>query len=123
MMSDIIEENRQHIEAALEYGGGTHTFEDVRDMIHKGTAQLWVGPDGCAVTEIIVYPRKRVLHCFLAGGKLEQIVDMIDSAVAWGKTQGCSDLTLSGRMGWQRALAQYGFKPVLITLAKGFEDA
>lgn len=117
---NVIEANRHHIEAALAYSGGTHTFEDVRDGILAGRMQIWHGPKGCAVTEIVEYPRKRVLHCFLAGGEMGQITDMIESAIAWGKTQGCESLTLSGRMGWERALRPHGFKPVLITMEREF---
>ena len=117
---NIIDANRDHIQAALDHGGNTHTFEDVRDMILAGRLQIWPGPRGCAVTEIIEYPRKKVLHCFLAGGEMDQIIDMIDSAIEWGKTQGCEGLTLSGRMGWQRVLAKHGFKPVLLTLERPF---
>lgn len=115
---NVIEANRQHIEAALAQGGDTHTFEDVRDMILDGRLQLWHGPRGCAVTEIVTYPRKKALHVFLAGGDMDQIIDMLDSAVTWGKAQGCSVMTISGRMGWQRVLAKHGFSPVLITLEK-----
>ena len=117
---NIVEANRHHIEAALAHGGDTHTFDDVAAMIFDGRLQLWHGPSGCAVTEIIVYPRKKVLHCFLAGGEMAQILDMIDSAVAWGKTQGCESLTLSGRLGWQRVLSKHGFRPVLVTMERPF---
>jgi hypothetical protein len=117
---NIIDANRKHIEAALDHGGNTHTFEDIKKMILEGRLQIWPGKKGCAVTEIITYPRKKVLHVFLYGGELDEAVDMIDSAEAWGRAQGCSGLTLSGRMGWQRALAEHGFKPVLITLERAF---
>jgi hypothetical protein len=117
---NIVEANRHHIEAALAHGGDTHTFDDVAAMIMDGRLQLWHGPNGCAVTEIIVYPQKKVLHCFLAGGEMAQILDMIESAVAWGKTQGCVALTLSGRLGWGKVLAKHGFKPVLLTMEKPF---
>ncbi len=117
---NIIEANRHHIEAALAHGGQTHTFEDVARMILEGKLQLWPGERGCAVTEIIDYPRKRVLHCFLAGGEMDQILDMIYSAIAWGKTQGCVSLTLSGRLGWGRVLDKHGFKPVLLTMEREF---
>ena len=117
---NIIEANRKHIEAALDHGGNTHTFEDVARMICEGKLQIWPGPKGCAVTEVIEYPRKKVLHCFLAGGELDQILDMIDSAIEWGKTQGCESLTLSGRMGWGRVLDKHGFKPVLLTMERKF---
>ena len=119
-MVNIVEANRKHIEAALEHGGSTHTFEDVARMIYEGRLQIWPAERGCAVTEIIVYPRKKVLHCFLAGGELDQILDMIDSAIAWGKTQGCESLTLSGRLGWQRVLDKHGFKPVMVTMERPF---
>lgn len=118
---NIIEANRAHIEAALAYGGGTHTFDDVRDGILSGRMQIWPAPRGCAVTEIVQYPRKRVIHCFLAGGELDQIIDMIDSAIEWGKAQGCESLTLSGRKGWERALQSHGFKPILVTLERPFD--
>jgi len=119
----MIDQHRHHIEAALKYSGGTHTFEDVKRMVMDGKAQLWPAPRGCAVTEIIQYPRKRVLHCFLAAGELDQITDMIESAKAWGIAQGCESLTLSGRHGWKRALAPRGFKPVLVTMELEFMDS
>ena len=53
------------IEAALEYSGGTHVYQDIVDAIGEGRMQLWLGERGCAVTEIVVFPRKKVLHVFL----------------------------------------------------------
>jgi len=117
----IIDHCRPWIEAALEYSGGTHTFEDVKERILDGRLQLWPAERGCAVTEIVIYPQKKVLHVFLAGGEMGQIIDMIDSAVAWGKTQGCSGMTIAGRRGWEKVLAKYGYRPVMTVLEKEFE--
>lgn len=111
---------RPWIEDALGYSGGTHTFEDVVQGVISGRMQLWPAPRGCAVTEVVIYPKKSVLHVFLAGGEMDQIIDMIDSAVAWGKTQGCSAMTIAGRHGWQRVLGRYGYKPVMTVLEKEF---
>jgi hypothetical protein len=111
---------RKWIEDALEYSGGTHTFEDVVRSVVEGRMQLWPALRGCAVTEIVVYPRKNVLHVFLAGGEMDQIVDMIDSAVDWSKGQGCSSMTIAGRNGWQRVLGKYGYKPVMTVLEKEY---
>ena len=80
--------------------------------------QLWSGPDSCAVTEIVVYPSKKVLHVFLAGGRMEGITDMQLSAEEWGKSQGCSAMTIAGRKGWSRVLADHGYKEQFVTLAK-----
>lgn len=111
---------RKWIEDALEYSGGTHTFEDVARSIAEGRMQLWPAPRGCAVTELVQYPQKTVLHVFLAGGEMDQIIDMMDSAVQWSKTQGCGSMTVAGRHGWARVLGKYGYKPVMTVLEKEF---
>ena len=119
---NIIDACRGWIEDALEYSGGTHDFDDVKERIINGQLQLWPAQRGCAVTEIVVYPKKKVLHVFLAGGEMDQIIDMIDSAVAWSKTQGCTSMTIAGRHGWKRVLANYGFTPVMTVLAKEYVE-
>ena len=107
---------RKWIEAALEYSGGTHDFGDVASAITMGTMQLWPNKDGCAVTEVLVYPRKKVLHVFLAGGKMSAILDMQDSAAEWGRQQGCTAMTIAGRRGWERVLGKIGYKHQFTTL-------
>jgi hypothetical protein len=118
----MLERCRKWIEDALEYSGGTHTFEDVEQGIYEKRLQLWPAERGCAVTEIVVYPRIKVLHVFLAGGEMDQIIDMINSAVEWSKAQGCTSMTISGRHGWQKVLAEYGFKPVMTVLKKEYSE-
>ena len=112
---------RPWMEDALAYSGGTHAFEDVVAGIASGRMQFWPAPRGCAVTEIVVYPRKRVLHVFLAGGEMDQIIDMIDSAVAWSKEQGCTSMTIAGRHGWRRVLEKHGYRAVMTVLEKEYE--
>lgn len=119
-MMPNIHDYRELIQAALDHGGNTHSFEDVVDRVATGRAQLWPAPRGVAITEIISYPRKKVLHVWLASGDMDQLLDMIDSAQQWGRTQGCTSLTVSGRLGWQRVLNRHGFKPVLVTLEREF---
>lgn len=104
---------RQQIEAALAYGGGTHLFEDVVEAVRDGRMQAWVNGDSIAITEIIAYPRKRVLHAFLAGGSMRGVLDMIDSAAAWGRAQGCTAFTIAGRKGWLRVLGRRGWTGTL----------
>ena len=113
-----LERCRPWIEAALAHSGGTHTFQDIADGIASGHMQLWPAPKGCAVTQIVVYPRKRTLHIFLAGGEMDQLFDMDESAIAWGRAQGCSAMTLSGRMGWQRALKSRGWKTTMVEMER-----
>ena len=118
VLSPDLERCRPWIEAALEYSGGTHIFEDVVSNIAQGTMQLWPAPRGCIVTEIVVYPRKKVLNIFLAGGELDQILDMNDDITAWAKLNGCTAGTMSGRMGWKKPLEKLGWKLQFVTFQK-----
>lgn len=112
------------IESALKKGGETHNFKDIVDGVLSGHMQLWMGTNGCAVTEIIVYPNKKVLHVFLAGGDkgygIKQITDMHDDAMAWGKQQGCDGMTVAGRKGWKKVLQSRGWSEQFTTLLKEF---
>ncbi|MFN7002184.1 MAG: hypothetical protein ACK4NW_01995 [Roseinatronobacter sp.] len=114
----MIDACRDWIEAALAYSGGTHTFEDVAEGIASGRMQLWPAPDGCIVTEIVAYPRKKVCNGFLAGGDMARLLDMIPAIEAWAAAQGCASTELTGRRGWVRVFAPMGYQEAATTLRK-----
>jgi hypothetical protein len=105
-----IERCRYWIEEALAYSGGTHDFEHIVEALLNGHMQLWPNENACAVTEIVVYPKKKVLHVFLAGGKMSEILDMHPSAAEWGRMQGCTAMSIAGRPGWERVLKKLGYE-------------
>lgn len=115
---NVIDANRQHIEAALEYSGGTHNFDDVKQAILEGRMQLWPAANSCAVTEIVEYARKKVLNVFLAAGQMDEVTDGIESVAEWGRLQGCQSMTISGRKGWTRVLDKRGFRPVFVVMER-----
>lgn len=112
-----LERCREFIEPALVYSGGTHEWEDIVEGVHKAHMQLWANKDAAAITEIIQYPRKKVLNVFLAGGEMGQLIEMLESAKAWGNAQGCDTITMSGRRGWLRVLGKQGWVPQFVTMA------
>lgn len=108
---------RGHIEDALVYADATHTYDDVVSMVAAGRAQFWPGPASCIVTEIIDYPRKRVLNLFLAGGTLAELEAMLPFVLDWGRSQGCQSAAFIGRRGWLRSFATTaGFREAPLTL-------
>ena len=113
-----MERCRGWIEAALEYSGGTHNFDDIVTGVHAGVMQFWPADDACAITEIVVFPRKKVLHIFLAGGNMETIVDMNKSAEHFAKMNGCSGMSIAGRRGWSKVLSKEGYSEAFTTLGK-----
>lgn len=116
-----IERFRPHIEAALAYGDGTRTYDDVAEMVAAGHAVFWPGPASCVVTETIIEPRAKTLHIFLAGGCMSEIEIMAPHILAWGKSEGCTLATLLGRPGWKRSfLTRTGWNVVadLVSMSK-----
>ena len=119
-MSHISEIDRCQpwIEAALEYSGGTHSLSDVIHGITSGKMQLWPAPKGCIVTEIVIYPRKKMLNVFLGGGELDQLLDMHKDVIAWSKAQGFEAITITGRFGWKKPLKAHGWKSMHASFIK-----
>ena len=68
------------------------------------------------VTEIVSYPKRRVLRFWLAGGNLNTLLKAEPDIVNWSKQYDCKGVEINGRKGWERVLKSY--KPSSITLVK-----
>jgi hypothetical protein len=115
MTTEILE----GLQKALDLAGGTHTLADVARQIAEGSAQLWLDDDACIVSEVIDTPQKRMLRFWLAAGKLDPVVALSRKVLAWGKEQGCTMATLTGRRGWDRVLLDEGWSPALTVMTRG----
>ena len=93
---------RKYIEDALEYTKGTHTLDDIWNGVVRGDFQFWPGDKSAIITEIQIYPQTKVMHIFLAGGDLEELLQMEKSVRAYAQTIGCNSMSISGRRGWLR---------------------
>ena len=110
---------RPWIEAALPYARGTHTIEDIEAGIARGQFVFWSGQKSAIITEIIEYPRARVMHYFLLGGDLTELVEFMEPRIThWAKTQGCNAVSGAGRRGFERVFARSGFKPAWTVIFK-----
>lgn len=93
---------------AIGMAGGTHQVVDVLSGVVSGAFCLWLSQGSAAITEIVIYPRKRECNVFLAGGDLEEIRDWQrpDGPLeAWGfDVMECDRLAFAGRGGFGRAL-------------------
>lgn len=116
----MMERHRRGIEAALSYGGNTHSFEDVVEAVQKDEAQFWSNEDSFIITELINYPQEKYVNVWLSGGgdmgKIEAMVPVIE---AWALANGCTRAMLIGRKGWERTfLARTGWEPKQVVFEK-----
>lgn len=114
-----LEEARPFLQKALDLAGNTHTLEDVGAMIEAGRLQWWPGVTSAIITEIIEYPQQKALHFFLAGGNLAELEVMYPAVEEWGRQQGCTAASTSGRPGWERTfLKREGWKARTVVMTK-----
>lgn len=111
---------QKYIEDALEYGHGGFDISDVFERVAQGKFLLWTRQNSAAVTEIVSYPRKRVVNVALAGGNLDELEDMAPAIYEWAKSIGINSIFVSGRKGWKRTfLSKWGFRPKYYILEIG----
>lgn len=101
---------RPHIEAAVAHGGET-TVDAVLSEVLAGRAQLWPGENAVLVTQCVAGPDGRLIHAWLGGGILSELMAMRPGVEAWGRAMGAQYATLEGRAGWERVYRRYGYEP------------
>lgn len=116
MLSD--EEKRARFEASLRYGGNTHCVEDVVQLVRDGRAQYWSNGDGTIITELNTFPNLKTCHYWIITGALPDCLALDADISEWARREGCSLATASGRKGWGRVAAPYGWRPHMQTFIK-----
>tara|TARA_R110002096_G_scaffold54752_2_gene141131 strand:+ start:974 stop:1390 length:417 start_codon:yes stop_codon:yes gene_type:complete len=107
---------------ALAYSGGSHSFQDIVDNVSKEVMQFWPMDKSCLVTEIITYPKFKTLHIFLAAGDLTEIKSIDSTLEVLCQEIDAKYISLSGRRGWVKALADIGYEMSHVTLAKKVKE-
>lgn len=90
------------IEAALDYAGSTHTFNDVVRAVAQGEMLAYFFEDACVIAEIQEYPRMRVFHCFIGCGELRALMATLPTMQTVAEAYQCTQMSFSGRPGWER---------------------
>lgn len=110
---------RQWLEDALEFADNTFNIIDVADGIALGNMQFWPEEDSAAISQIVEYPRKKVIHVFLLGGNMDGAKALEKKMAVWGKSQRCQAITLTGRPGWSKSfLKDIGYHSSSISMSK-----
>lgn len=106
------EELRRRVAEALEQGGGIFTPADVRDAIQDGRMQAWTKNDSLVVTEVLAFPRKRILHIVFAVGELDDVLALQPQFEAFGREHDCDKVVMEGRAGWDKILPKEGWSKI-----------
>ena len=106
------------LQSALDFGHNTPSFTDIVNGVASQDMQFWPMDKSCLITEIVTYPNARALHIFLAAGDLNEIKGIDDTLIMFGKQINAQFISLSGRRGWVKALADLDYKTAHVTMYK-----
>lgn len=110
------------IDKAAKYTYGRYTASNIYDMVKEGDYQLWVAFEGdvfkaAVVTNIMVYPQKKMLGMQFCGG--EDINSWIKPMIAllkkFAKDVGCEGLESTARPGWAKIFKNDGYRANWVT--------
>jgi hypothetical protein len=109
------------LELAANYTYGRFSANDIKTDLLTKQQQLWIAYDsnevyGFVVTEVISYPRLKVLIMhFTAGKKLLKWKDlMLSDLQDFAKSNGCKTIESYGRPGWAKIFKNDGYKQQFI---------
>lgn len=115
---DKFEASRHFLQAALDRDEGRYAMADILDGIMEGNLQLWSSPEFAAVTEVLDYPRRRVVRVHLAGGNMDALIATDGDLTRLAQVVGATGIEITGRRGWVRKLAEHGYRESAVRLFK-----
>lgn len=108
----------KRVKKALKRAGDTHTWDDVCEGLRSGRFQIFYNDHGCSITEIIGYPRKRVLNCWITAGELPGVMDLQKDVDAFARANGIKEQCTTARKGWLSVLPAHGWKSDMIVFTR-----
>ena len=117
----IWEKVHSHLELMMPHSEGELEPEDFYEAIYSGDMQLWLAVDGeeilaSMVTQIIPYPRKKVLRIIsIAGEGMDEWIFDLPIIEDWALSNGCTSLECWGRKGWLKVLKDWKCSYHIIT--------
>jgi hypothetical protein len=109
------------IEKALQHAEGELVPDDIKKHLDKGDLRLWVALEGketiaAMVTEVIQYPRKKIVRVItLAGKNMDMWYDFLPMIEGYAIRNDCSSLEAWSRKGMARKLKDWKHSYDIIT--------
>jgi len=109
-MTNITNEMQTKLMRALKECFECYTLQDILDDIKNSKMQSFVVGDSWAVTQISDFPRRRIIECFLAIGRAEDISALNQKIENFAKEVGATGIRAFGRDGFKELAAENDWK-------------
>ena len=104
---------REHLLRMSPHSEGELEPDDFYDLLVEGEMQLWIAlEDGkiiaSMISQVVPYPRKRVLRIISIGGEdMDKWINSLPLVEDWALEMGCTSLECWGRKGWLKVLTDW----------------
>ena len=98
------------LQRALDRQGGLYALSDILEQIADGRMQSWVHNNSWAVTQISIYPRRRLLDIVAVVGDLGDCRILHAKLVKFANEMDVDLIASYGRRGWARLGQSLGWK-------------
>jgi hypothetical protein len=98
------------VKRGLAWHGDYLTLDDLIDMARERRVQIWSNDRALAATEILAFPRKRILNAIIAAGSLAGVQALEEEIAAFAREQGADAMVTHGRPGWARIGERTGWQ-------------
>jgi hypothetical protein len=88
------------MEKALKLGGNLYTLDDIQAELMAGNIQGHVEGDTWAITQIQLFPRRKVVNIMFVIGSISNAAKLEEKISKWAKELGANMITATGRDGW-----------------------
>lgn len=110
MINDPLPKMLKLLEKGLKMGGDTHTLEDILDEIKSGHKQSFASGNTWAITQVLDFPRRRVLELFLVVGHGKDLSVLEEQITEYARSIGADFIRTSGRPGWKTHAKKMGWE-------------
>jgi hypothetical protein len=101
------------------------TVESLQEAIAEGRMQIWglaseTRIEAVLFTQLVTYPAKKVMQVVWAcgSGLIEALPEIEVKMECFARMQGCDEVQIIGREGWERIFKPYGFRKSSVTLTR-----
>ena len=102
--------NHRKLARLLERMGGLYTVSDILAAIAEGRMQGFVEGDSWAITQVVQFPRARLLEILIALGDIEQCRTLHSRILQYARDNGIGLVQAYGRRGWFQHPLTEGWK-------------
>lgn len=117
-----LEERRSLIEAALAHGELALTYDLVAARVMSGRYDFYPLKNSAIIADVEGTGDDKTYMLVVGAGDIQELIDFGPVLYSVAKDKGCKTISLTGRLGWAKALKAHGWRTSHVVMSRGLES-